>query len=74
MMDCIAAEYRVCKGTVCLFFQWVEDTLAEDGAFALPGKKTLKRKLASIISGVRCYRKPDKPPHTSTMREKKRTR
>ena len=49
MMDCIAAEYRVCKDTVCLFFQWVEDTPAEDGAFALPGKKTLKRKLASIL-------------------------
>jgi hypothetical protein len=40
-MDSIAAEYGVCKGTVC---QWVEDTLTEDGTFALPGKKVLKRK------------------------------
>ena len=43
-MDSIAAEYRVCKGTVCLSIQWVESTLAEDGAFALPGKRKLKRK------------------------------
>ena len=47
-MDSIAAEYGVCKGTVCLSIQWVEDTLAEDGSFALPGKKKLKRKSASI--------------------------
>ena len=47
-MDSLAAEYGVCKGTVCLSIQWVEDTLAEDGSFALPGKKKLKRKSASI--------------------------
>jgi hypothetical protein len=47
-MDSIAAEYGVCKGTVCLSIQWVEDTLAEDGMFALPGKKALRRKSASI--------------------------
>jgi hypothetical protein len=46
-MDSIAAEYGVCKGTVCLSIQWVEDTLTEDGTFALPGKKKLKRKPAS---------------------------
>jgi hypothetical protein len=38
-MDSIAAEYGVCKGTVCLVIQWVENTLVEDGTFALPGKK-----------------------------------
>ncbi|MHB9291111.1 hypothetical protein Holit_00183 [Hollandina sp. SP2] len=43
-MDSIAAEYGVCKGAVCLSIQWVEDTLVRDGAFALPGKKALKRK------------------------------
>ncbi|MDR2483562.1 MAG: transposase family protein, partial [Treponema sp.] len=43
-MDSIAAEYQVCKGTVCLSIQRVEDTLKEDGTFALPGKKKLKRK------------------------------
>jgi hypothetical protein len=47
-MDSIAAEYSVCKGTVCLAIPWVEDTLVKDGAFALPGKKVLKRKSASI--------------------------
>jgi hypothetical protein len=35
-MDSIAAEYGVCKGTVCLSIQWVEDTMAADGVFALP--------------------------------------
>jgi hypothetical protein len=51
-MDSIAAEYGVCKGTVCLSIQWVEDALAKDGTFALPGKKKLKRKSASIASVV----------------------
>ncbi|GHV15734.1 hypothetical protein FACS189493_0020 [Spirochaetia bacterium] len=39
---------RVCKGSVCLAIQWVEDTLAGDGTFALPGKKKLKWKSESI--------------------------
>jgi hypothetical protein len=47
-MDSIAAEYKVCKGSVCLAIQWVEDTLSKDGTFALPGKRVLKRKSASI--------------------------
>jgi hypothetical protein len=47
-MDSIAAEYGVCKGTVCLAVQWVEDTLVKDGTFELPGKRVLKRKSASI--------------------------
>jgi hypothetical protein len=47
-MDSIGVEYGVCKGTVCLSIQWVEDTLTKDGTFALPGKKVLKRKSASI--------------------------
>jgi hypothetical protein len=47
-MDRIAADYGVCKGTVCLAFQWVEDTLVKDGTVALPGKKVLKRKSESI--------------------------
>jgi hypothetical protein len=47
-MDSIAAEYGVCKGTVCLAIQWVEDTLVKNGTFALPGKKALKRKSQSI--------------------------
>jgi hypothetical protein len=47
-MDSIATEYGVCKGTVCLSVQWAEDALAGDGAFALPGKKALRRKSESI--------------------------
>ena len=47
-MDSIAAEYGVCKGTICLAVQWVEDTLVKDGTFALPEKRVLKRKSASI--------------------------
>jgi hypothetical protein len=47
-MDSIAAEYGVCKGSVCLAIKWVEDTLAKDGTFALPGKRALKRKSAAI--------------------------
>ena len=47
-MDSIAAEYGVCKGTVCLAIQWVEDILVKDGMFALQEKKVLKRKSAAI--------------------------
>jgi hypothetical protein len=47
-MDSIAAEYGVCKGTVCLSIQWVEDTLVKDGTFALPGKKVLEMESGSI--------------------------
>jgi hypothetical protein len=47
-IDSIAAEYGVCKGTVCLSIQWVEDTLVKDGTGALPGKKVLKRIAPSI--------------------------
>jgi hypothetical protein len=47
-MDSSAVEYGVCKGTVCLAIQWVEDTLVKDGTFALPGKKAFKRKSNSI--------------------------
>ena len=47
-MDSIAAEYGVCKGTVCLSIQWVEDTLVGAGTFDLPEKKTLRRKSPSM--------------------------
>jgi hypothetical protein len=47
-MDSIAAEYGVRKGAACLSVQRAEDTLVKDGASALPGKKVLKRKPASI--------------------------
>ena len=47
-MDSIAAEYKVCKGTICLSIQWVEDTLVKNGTFALPEKRTLKKKSNAI--------------------------
>jgi len=47
-MDSIASEYKVCKGTICLSIQWVEDTLVKDGTFALPEKRTLKKKSDTI--------------------------
>jgi len=47
-MDSIASEYKVCKGTICLSIQWVEDTLVKDGTFALPEKRTLKKKSNAI--------------------------
>ena len=47
-MDSIASEYKVCKGTICLSIQWVEDTLVKDGTFALPEKRILKKKQAHI--------------------------
>jgi hypothetical protein len=78
-MDSIAAEYGVCKGTVCLVIQWVEDTLVKDGTFALPGKKALNRKSPSIQyivvdvtespinrpkEGQKAYYSGKKTPHT----------
>ena len=47
-MDSIASEYKVCKGTIFLSIQWVEDTLVKDGTFTLPGKRVLKRKSNTI--------------------------
>lgn len=47
-MDSTAAEYGVCKGSVCLAIQRAEDTLAEEGTFDLPGKKKLERKPAVV--------------------------
>ena len=47
-MDSIASEYKVCKGTVCLSVQWVEDTLVKDCAFSLPEKRALKKKSDTI--------------------------
>jgi predicted DNA-binding protein YlxM (UPF0122 family) len=47
-MDSIAAEYGVSKSTVCESIRWVEDTLAKDKTFSLPGKRVLKRKSADI--------------------------
>jgi len=47
-MDSIASEYKVCKGTICLSIQWVEDALVKDGTFALPEKRVLKKKSDTI--------------------------
>ena len=42
-MESIGADYGVSKSTVCESIQWVENTLAEDKTFKLPGKKVLKK-------------------------------
>jgi hypothetical protein len=41
-MESIGADYGVRKSTVCESIQWVENTLAKDKTFNLPGKKALK--------------------------------
>jgi hypothetical protein len=42
-MESIGADYGVSRSTVCETIQWVEDTLAKDKAFKLPGKRILKK-------------------------------
>ena len=37
------ADYGVSKSTVCESIKWVENTLAKDKMFKLPGKKILKK-------------------------------
>jgi hypothetical protein len=41
-MESIGHDYGVSKSTVCETIQWVENTLAKDKTFKLPGKKVLK--------------------------------
>jgi hypothetical protein len=40
-MESIGADYGVSKSTVFETIQWVENTLAKDTAFKLPGKKVV---------------------------------
>ena len=47
-MESIGAGYGVGKSAVCESIQWVEDTLAKDKTFRLPGKKVLKKASSSI--------------------------
>jgi hypothetical protein len=39
----IGHDWGVSKSTVCESIKWVEDTLVKNGAFRLPGKKTLRK-------------------------------
>jgi len=48
-MEHIGGDYGVSKSTICESIQWVENTLAGNGTFKLPGKKILKR--ASAANG-----------------------
>jgi hypothetical protein len=41
-MESIGADFGVRKSTVCESIQWVENTIAKDKTFKLPGKKVLK--------------------------------
>ena len=47
-MESIGADYGVRKSTVCESIQWVEDTLAKDKTFKLPGKRALKESSDTI--------------------------
>jgi len=47
-MESIGADYGVSKSTVCESIQWVENTLAKDKTFKLPGKKVLKETYDTI--------------------------
>ena len=42
-MESIGTDYGVSKSTICESIQWVENTLAKDKTFKLPGKKVLKK-------------------------------
>ena len=47
-MESIGADYGVSKSTVCESIQWVENTLAKDKTFKLPGKRVHHVKLDLI--------------------------
>jgi hypothetical protein len=47
-MESIGADYGVSKSSVCETIQWVEDILAKDKTFKLPGKRMLKKPENSI--------------------------
>ncbi|MDR0590051.1 MAG: transposase family protein [Spirochaetaceae bacterium] len=68
-MDSIAAEYRVCKGTICLSIQWVENTLKKD--FALPEKRVLPGKPGSIQGVGAAAAESSNRPQKKAVQEKK---
>jgi hypothetical protein len=47
-MESIGADYSVSKSTICESIQWVENTLAKDKTFKLPGKKVLNETSGAI--------------------------
>jgi hypothetical protein len=47
-MESIGADYGVKKSTICESIQWVENTLANDKTFKLPGKKVKKKSSDTI--------------------------
>ena len=47
-MESIGADYGVRKSTVSESIQWVENTLAKDKTFKLPGKRVLKEPIDTI--------------------------
>jgi hypothetical protein len=59
--DSIAAEYGVCKGTVCLAIQWVEDTWTAGVHSPCRGKRHSGKIGLNSVYHCRCNRKPDKP-------------
>jgi hypothetical protein len=47
-MESIGAEYGIAKSRIFETIQWVENTLAKDKTFRLPGKKVLKEGASPI--------------------------
>jgi transcription initiation factor TFIIIB Brf1 subunit/transcription initiation factor TFIIB len=47
-MESIAADYGVAKSRISETIRWVEDTLAKDKTFKLPGKKALENEGSPI--------------------------
>jgi hypothetical protein len=64
-MDSIAADYGVCKGTVCLSIQWVEDR--RHVCLAREKEAQEEIRINSVRRG-RCYRKPDQSPQKEPKR------
>jgi hypothetical protein len=67
-MESIGHDYGVSKSTVCETIQWVENALAKDKTFNLPGRKVLKEADDTIrYVGGRCDRKS----HTTSKKNRK---
>jgi predicted DNA-binding protein YlxM (UPF0122 family) len=50
-MESIGADFNVSKSTICESIKWVENTLANDKTFKLPGKK-IKKKSSDTIEYI----------------------
>jgi hypothetical protein len=49
-MESLADDYHRSKSTVCRSIHWVEEVLAADGRFQLPGKETLQHNESTMVA------------------------